>query len=466
VAAPLIPAPAAAPLASHRSDAVAAAVGELDGRTVSWFRLDGGKHRGAIGVAEGEALERAVIMGVELGVPVVGVVATSGADVTEGVAALHAWGRVAQALSQASGVVPVLLASVGPCISGPALLLGLADQVVMTSDSFAYLSGPDTVEAFTGVATPRSALGSATLHGTGSGLAALVVDDEDAAMHALCALLEYLPSNNTDDPPRMICDDPIERDCRRAVAAVPDRASASYDVRDVLTDVFDDESFLELRPGHGPNLVTGLGRVGGRPVGVLANQPRTRAGTIDIDASRKGARFVQWCDAFNVPLVTFVDTPGFEPGRDLEWRGMIRHGAQLVHAYAQASVPRLCVVLRKAYGGAYIVMDSKRLGNDWCAAWPSAEIAVMGPDAAVEVLHRKTHAAIDDESERLAQRDNLVREYEDRFENPYVAAERGYVDTVIEPIDTRRALDAALRRLATKRETLALRLGRHSNTPL
>jgi acetyl-CoA carboxylase carboxyltransferase component len=336
----------------------------------------------------------------------------------------------------------------------------------MTSDSFAYLSGPDTVEAFTGVATTRSALGGAALHGTGSGLAALVVDDEDAAMHALCALLEYLPSNGIDDPPRMACHDPIDRDCRRAVAAVPDRASASYDVRDVLTDVLDGESFLELRPGHAPNLVTGLGRVGGWPVGVLANQPRTRAGTIDIDASRKGARFVQWCDAFNLPIVTFVDTPGFEPGRDLEWRGMIRKGAQLVHAYGQASVPRLCVVLRKAYGGAYIVMDSKRLGSDWCAAWPSAEIAVMGPEAAVQVLHRKRLATIDDDSERLTEHENLVREYEDRFENPYVAAERGYVDAVIDPHDTRRALGAVLRQLATKRETLTLRPGRHSNMPL
>jgi acetyl-CoA carboxylase carboxyltransferase component len=463
---PLVPAPTAAPLMAQRSAAVTATVGELDGRTVSWFRLEGGKHRGAIGVAEGDAIERAVRAGIELGVPVVGVVSTSGADVVEGVASLHAWGRVARALTDASGVVPTLLAVIGPCVSGPALLLGLVDHVVMTRDAFAYVSGPDTVTAFTGVPTTHESLGGAAVHDLRSGVATLVADDEDDARHALADLISYMPANNVEDAPRMIGDDPVDRDCRAAATAVPDRASASYDIRVVVEDALDAETFHELRSSYAPNMVTGLGRVDGRAVGVIANQPFHRAGTLDIEASRKAARFVQWCDAFNLPIITFVDTPGFEPGRDLEWRGMIRHGAELVHAYASATVPRLGVVLRKAYGGAYIVMDSKTLGNDWCMAWPGAEIAVMGAAPAVQILHRRRLAAIENPEERRAERAALEEAYATLVVSPYVAAERGYVDDVVDALDTRRALAAALARLATKRESLPVRPARHSNTPL
>jgi acetyl-CoA carboxylase carboxyltransferase component len=448
----------------QRSDAVTATLAELHGRTVSWFRLDGGKHRGAIGVAEGDALERAVRLGIELGVPVVGAMATSGADVGEGVASLHAWGRVARALAEASGVVPTLIAAVGPCVSGPALMLGLVDQVVMTSDAFAYVSGPDTATAFTGVPVGRTDLGGAAIHDVRSGVAAAVVDDDADALAAMATILDYLPGHHLDDPPLHLNDDPVGRDCATAAATMPARPTASYDVRDIIRDVVDAETFFELRARHAPNLVTGLARLGGRPVGVLANQPCQRAGTIDVAASRKGARFVQWCDAFNVPLLTFVDTPGFEPGTDLEWRGMIRHGAQLVHAYAAATVPRLCVVLRKAFGGAYIVMDSKALGNDWCGAWPSAEIAVMGAEGAVQILHGKRLTAIGDAQARGAEQAELETEYAARFSSPFPAAERGVVDEVIAPADTRRALAAALDRLVTTREDSPPR--RHSNTPL
>ena len=245
---------------------------------------------------------------------------------------------------------------------------------------------------------------------------------------------------------------------------MPARATASYDVRTVIDDVCDEHTFLELRPNYAPNMVTGLARLGGRPVGIVANQPMFRAGTLDIEASRKAARFVQWCDAFNFPIITFVDTPGFEPGRDLEWRGMIRHGAELVHAYAEATVPRLCLLLRKAYGGAYIVMDSKNLGNDWCMAWPTAEVAVMGAPGAVQILYRRQLAAIDDDAERMTEQLALEAEYSARFANPYVASERGYVDDVIAASDTRRVLADALLRLSTKREQQPSR--RHSNTPL
>lgn len=452
------------PITGHRSDAAEACLVDFDDRTVSWFSIDGGKHRGAIGTAEGEALEGAVRLAVELGVPIVGRIASSGADVNEGIASLHAWGRVAKALADASGVVPIVLLAVGPAVSGPALLLGLADHVIMTADAFAYVSGPEVVTAFTGVPIDRDRLGGSGVHDRQSGVAALVVADENEAVLAARVLLAFLPANHLEDPPVDDVGDPVDRDCARAASAVPARATASYDVRTVVTDVLDHESFFELRPAYAPNLLTGLARLDGATVGVIANQPLYRAGTLDIEASRKAARFVQWCDAFNVPLVTFVDTPGFEPGRDLEWRGMIRHGAELVHAYAAATVPRLCVVLRKAYGGAYIVMDSKRLGNDWCIAWPTAEIAVMGAPGAVQILHRRALGAIEDPERRLAEQHALEEEYADRFANPYVAAERGFVDDVVHPGDTRRALAGALARLATKRE---LRSGRrHSNTPL
>jgi acetyl-CoA carboxylase carboxyltransferase component len=357
-----------------------------------------------------------------------------------------------------------LIAVVGPCVSGPALMLGLADQVVMTNDAFAYVSGPDTVSAFTGVPVGRADLGGAPVHEVRSGVAALIVDDDADALAAMATILDYLPDHHLDDPPWLPTADLVDRECKRAAATVPERPTASYDVRDIVTDVVDEESFFELRARHAPNLVTGLARLGGRPVGVVANQPSQRAGTLDITASQKGARFVQCCDAFNVPLLTFVDTTGFEPGTDLEWRGIIRHGAQLVHAYASASVPRLCVVLRKAFGGAYIVMDSKALGSDWYCAWPAAEIAVMGAAPAVQILYGKRLAGIADEDARHAEQSALEDEYRQRFSSPLPAAERGYVDEVIAPGDTRRVLAAVLQRLRTKQERPPSR--RHSNSPL
>jgi acetyl-CoA carboxylase carboxyltransferase component len=452
------------PVFGHRSSAVDACLIELDGRQVSWFNLDGGKHRGAIGTAEGQTMERAVRLATELGIPVVGRIASSGADVNEGIAALHAWGRVAHALVEASGVVPVILMLVGPAVSGPALLLGLADHVIMTADAFAYVTGPDVAVSFTGVAIDRDGLGGAVIHERQSGVATMIVANEDDALLVTRFLLGYLPSNHLEDPPIENMHDPVDRDCERAAAAVPARSMATYDVRAVIGDVLDHDSFLELRAAYAPNMVTGIGRLDGRPVGVIANQPMVQAGSLDIDAAQKAARFVQWCDCFNIPVITFVDTSGYLPGRDLEWRGIIRHGAQLLHAYAAATVPRLCVVLRKAYGGAYIVMDSRGLGTDWCVAWPTAEIAVMGAQPAVQILYRRKLDAIDDPARRAAAQTDLETEYADRFLNPYVAAERGYVDEVIPASDTRRALAYALDRLRTKREQLPNR--RHSNTPL
>jgi acetyl-CoA carboxylase carboxyltransferase component len=449
---------------ARRATAAQASLTELGGRPVSTFRLDGGKHRGAIGRAEGDVLARAVRLAIELRIPVVGVVSTSGADVEEGVAALHAWGGVARVLTEASGVVPTVLIVVGPAVSGPALLLGIADVVILTTDAFAYVSTPATITAFTGVPISRDALGGAPAHERRSGVASLVADSEADAMELARDVLHYLPANHLEDPPRRLVADPVDRPCDVAARVVPDRPNAAYDVRLVIHDVLDDGSFLEIRSRHAANLVTGLGRLDGRVVGVIANQPTVRAGTIDVEASEKGARFVQWCDAFNIPLLTMVDTPGFEPGRDLEWRGMIRHGAELVHAYAAATVPRLSMVLRKAYGGAYIVMDSKKLGSDWCGAWPASEIAALGARGAVEILHRRQLTAIDDLDARAAALARLEAEYGDELLNPYRAAERGLIDAIITPAETRRTLAGALEHLITKRERGAFR--RHANTPL
>jgi acetyl-CoA carboxylase carboxyltransferase component len=286
-------------------------------------------------------------------------------------------------------------------------------------------------------------------------VAGLVVDDIDAARAAVAALFDFLPSHNDELPPRIATDDPVDRATPEAGAIMPATPTGSYDVRNVIRAVADEGEMLELKAAWAPNLVTAFGSIGGRPVGFVANQPCALAGTLDIPASQKGARFVAFCDAFNIPLVTLVDTPGFYPGKDLEWRGMIRHGAQMAFAYARATVPRVNVTLRKSYGGAYIVMDSKRMGNDLALAWPSAEIAVMGAKGAVEILHR---GITPDE------RGELERAYEARLLNPYIAAERGFIDAVIDPADTRRELAAALDVLEDKRERIQPR--GHDNTPL
>jgi acetyl-CoA carboxylase carboxyltransferase component len=452
------------PIMDRRSDTASARIVERDNREVVELRVEGGKHHGAVGEAGAETMERAIRLATELGIPFVAWLDTTGADIGEGVSSLHGWGRCARALVDASGIVPTIIVVTGACVSGPALCLGLVDHVIMTLDAFAYVSGPDAVAELTGVTLDHHALGGAVVHGRDSGVASLVVEDEEGADDALAVLLAYLPSNHLDDAPSWQCDDIVDRDCREAVHAVPAAPTAAYDVRTVVRDVLDTDSFLELRPDHARAIIIGLGHLNGRAVGIVANQPFARAGALDIQSSQKAGRFVQWCDAFNVPIITFVDTPGFEPGKDLEWRGMIRHGAQLLHAYAAATVPRLCVVLRKAYGGAYIVMDSKQLGNDYCVAWPDAQIAVMGAAGAVQILHSRRLGAIEDPVARLEEQEQLVADYEARFSNPYAAAERGYVDVVIDPLDTRRVLCAALARYSTKRETTPSR--RHSNTPL
>ena len=427
------------------------------GRRVVVARVEGSPRRGALAESDSATLEAAAAMALDLRVPLVGVLASSGVDVHGGLGALHGWGRAARAMAACSGVVPVVLAVVGPAISGPALLLGMADAVVMTAESVAYVSGPGAVAEITGFRLSPDQLGGAGVHSRSTGVAALTAADAEEAEMLLGDLVSYLPDHCDATPPveHPGGEDPPDRATPELRELLPSTATGSYDVRDVVRAVADDGALLELRAGWAPQLVTALTRVAGRPVGMVANQPRAMAGTLDIAASQKGARFVAFCDAFNLPIVTMVDTPGFMPGKDLEWRGMIRHGAQLAFAYAEATVPRVCLILRKAYGGAYIVMDSKTMGNDVCLAWPSAEVAVMGAQGAVQILHRRLDPAA---------QARLAEDYAVSYLNPYTAAERGYVDAVIDPGETRAAIARSLLVLESRREDLPAR--KHGNGPL
>ena len=443
------------PVASDHPGSLAAQITIVAGREVVLVEVGGGRRRGALSEADGHTFAEAAEHALGAGLPLLGILSSSGADVHDGVAALHGWGMAARALNRCSGRVPVLLAATGPVVSGPALLLGLADHVVMTEDAYAYVSGPRMVEMFTGEALDSAELGGTAVHASSTGLAALVVSSDEDVLPALGDLLAYLPADIDAEPPRWWTGDPLDRATPEAGELIPSSPSAGYDVRDVARAIVDDGDLLELRARWAPNLVTAFATIGGRPVGIVANQPVAIAGTLDIPASQKGARFVSFCDAFGLPLLTLVDTSGFYPGKDLEWRGMIRHGAQLAFAYARATVPRVAVVLRKAYGGAYIVMDCRTMGSDLYLAWPSAEIAVMGARGAVEILHRR---------ESPERRLELEADYEERFLNPYVAADRGLVDAVIDPADTRREVAAAIELLSSKRERLVHR--KHDNSPL
>jgi len=422
--------------------AVTSVVGRIGGRNAVLARALGTMRRGAITHADGVRLAEAAEQACDLGVPFVFFVASSGADVQDGIASLHGWGRAAAAISRCSGQVPVIAAATGPVVSGPALLLGLSDLVVMNSEAVAFVSGPQMVAEFTGIHISIGDLGGTASHATASGLCAVESDDVDGTV---AELLEYLPSNTDEVPPLAPVHDSVLRATPELRSVIPDRKAAGYDARDVVRTLCDDGEFREVWPRWAGQIVTAFARLGGMPVGFVANQPRILAGTLDIAASQKAARFVRFCDAFNLPIVSLVDTPGFLPGKDLEWRGMIRHGAELAFAYAQASVPRLCLIMRKAFGGAYIVMDSRGIGNDVCLAWPGAEVAVMGASGAAQILYRGLEPGARAERE-LA--------YEEAYLNPWPASERGLVDQVIDPADSRIVLCAALGQLCTKRETM------------
>jgi acetyl-CoA carboxylase carboxyltransferase component len=435
--------------------AVTSDVREFDGRQVVWVDVDAGSRVGALTSDSSGKIENASCTARAKGFPLIVIMRSSGADIVEGFAALHGWGLAAKALTDCSGVVPIIMVVEGPAVSGPALLLGIADFVVMTSDSYAFVTGPTMVAEFTGVQIDNEELGGAASHARYTGATSLVAADLEAAIDMVAQLLAYLPQHNDEEPGRWPTDDPPDRPTPEAGTLLPQTSTGSYDVRDVIKAICDDGEMLELRGRWAPNVVTAFASIGGLSIGIVANQPLALAGTLDIPASQKAARFVAFCDAFNLPILTLVDTPGFYPGKDLEWRGMIRHGAQLVFAYGRATVPRICVILRKSYGGAYIVMDSKTMGNDLCLAWPWAELAVMGAGQAAAILQRRATP-----EERAA----FEVDYAARLLNPYIAAERGYIDGVIEPAETRQVIAEALMTLIDKREMLVSRP--HDNTPL
>jgi propionyl-CoA carboxylase beta chain len=452
-------------------DGVVTGYGTVDGRPICVFAQDFTVFGGSLGEVFGEKIVKVMDLALKTGCPVVGINDSGGARIQEGVVALGLYGDIFYRNVMASGVVPQISLIMGPCAGGAVYSPAITDFTVMVDEkSYMFITGPDVIKTVTGEDVTQEDLGGARSHNTVSGNAHYLAADEGDAIDYVKALLAYLPSNNLEDPPAY--DDPadplleVTDEDRELDAFVPDSANQPYDMHTVIEHVMDDTGdgsadFLEVQALFAPNIIVGFGRVEGRSVGVVANQPMQLAGTLDIDASEKAARFVRTCDAFNVPVLTFVDVPGFLPGTSQEWDGIIRRGAKLIYAYAEATVPKVTVITRKAYGGAYDVMGSKHLGADMNFAWPTAQIAVMGAQGAVNILYRKELADADDPQELRAQ---LIADYEDKLANPYIAAERGYVDSVIPPSATRVCVVRALRALRGKRQTLPPK--KHGNIPL
>jgi len=471
-------------LARHRSmafglekirpygDGVVTGYGTVDGRPVCVFSQDFTVFGGSLGEVFGDKICKVMDLAIKTGCPVVGINDSGGARIQEGVVSLGLYGDIFYRNVMASGVVPQISLIMGPCAGGAVYSPAITDFTVMVDEkSYMFITGPDVIKTVTGEDVSQEDLGGARTHNTKSGNAHYLADDEPDAIDYAKALLSYLPSNNLDDAPTFdapdsegaveITDEDLELD-----TFMPDSANQPYDMHTVIEHVMDatpdgSDDFLEVQALYAPNIIVGFGRVEGRSVGVVANQPMQSAGTLDIAASEKAARFVRTCDAFNIPVLTFVDVPGFLPGTSQEWDGIIRRGAKLIYAYAEATVPKVTVITRKAYGGAYDVMGSKHLGADMNFAWPTAQIAVMGAQGAVNILYRKELAEASDPE---AERKTLVAEYEDALANPYIAAERGYVDSVIPPSHTRSYVVRALRSLRTKRATLPPK--KHGNIPL
>ncbi|MGH3099151.1 MAG: acyl-CoA carboxylase subunit beta [Streptosporangiales bacterium] len=467
-------------LARHRStnfdqqdnrpygDGVVTGYGTVDGRPVCVFAQDFTVFGGSLGEVFGEKIVKVMDMALKTGCPLIGINDSGGARIQEGVVSLGLYGEIFYRNVQASGVVPQISLVVGPCAGGAVYSPAITDFTVMVDkSSHMFITGPDVIKTVTGEDVGFEELGGGRAHNTKSGNAHYMGADEDDAIDYVRALLSYLPSNNLDDGPAYDSDATLDitDEDRELDTLVPDSANQPYDIHTAIEHIVDGGEFLEVQAMFAPNIVVGFARVDGRSVGVVANQPMQLAGTLDIDASEKAARFVRTCDAFNIPVLTFVDVPGFLPGTDQEWSGIIRRGAKLIYAYAEATVPKVTVITRKAYGGAYDVMGSKHLRADINLAWPTAQIAVMGAQGAVNILYRGRLARAAENGEDVeALRQQLVAEYENTLANPYTAAERGYVDSVIPPSYTRSYLVRALRTLRTKRENVPTR--KHGNIPL
>jgi len=443
-------------------DGVVTGSGRVHGKAVFVFAQDFTVFGGSLSEAYARKICKIMDLAMKTGVPVIGLNDSGGARIQEGVASLGGYADIFLRNTLASGVVPQISAIMGPCAGGAVYSPAITDFVFMVKNtSYMFVTGPDVIKAVTHETVTAEELGGALTHGTTSGVAHFAADSEEECLALIRELLTFLPPNNLDDPPLRPTRDPVDRRDDALQSLVPEQPNKPYDIKDVIRTVLDDHYFFEVHSGFAPNIVVGFGRLGGRPVGIVANQPAHLAGCLDINASVKGARFVRFCDCFNVPLVTFEDVPGFLPGTAQEFGGIIKHGAKLLYAFCEATVPKLTVITRKAYGGAYDVMSSKHIRGDANFAWPTAEIAVMGPEGAVNILYRREVEAAADAA---AFRDAKIREYREKFANPYIAAERGYVDEVIEPRDTRARLCAMLEVLKTKRDANPPR--KHGNIPL
>ncbi len=443
-------------------DGVVTGYGEVNGRRVFVFAHDFTVFGGSLGEVFAEKVNKVMDKAMEVGAPVVGLNDSAGARIQEGVKSLGGFGEIFRRNTEASGVVPQISAIMGPCAGGAVYSPAITDFVFMVKDtSHMFITGPDVIKTVTGEEVSFEELGGAMAHASTSGVSHFAVDSEEEALDEIARLLSYLPQNNVEDPPRVDPWDDPERADEALNEIVPDQPRKPYDIKDVVDHVADKGSFFEVHEDFAKNIVVGFSRLDGHSVGVVANQPRVNAGTLDITASEKASRFVRFCDAFNVPILTFVDVPGFLPGTDQEHDGIIRHGAKLLYAYSEATVPLLTVITRKAYGGAYDVMASKHLGADVNYAWPTAEIAVMGPQGAVNILYSDELEAADDPETR---REELIEEYREEFANPYTAADKGFIDGVIEPPETRARLIDDLEMLKSKRTQYPDK--KHGNLPI
>jgi acetyl-CoA carboxylase carboxyltransferase component len=443
-------------------DAVVTGYGTIFGRRVFVFSQDFTIFGGSLSEVFAEKICKVMDLAAKFGCPVIGINDSGGARIQEGVVSLAGYAEIFWRNVQCSGVIPQISLIMGPCAGGAVYSPAITDFVLMVEgSSYMFITGPDVVKTVTGEEVSFEELGGAVTHASKSGVAQFISPDEEAALEDARYLLSFLPQNNVDPPPYTEPSDPVGREDAELDTLIPNDPAKPYDMKDVVRRVVDDSEFMEVHERWAENLICGFARLNGHVVGVVGNQPKALAGVLDIDSSVKGARFVRTCDAFNIPLVTFVDVPGFLPGTAQEWGGIIRHGAKLLYAYAEATVPKLAVITRKAYGGAYDVMSSKHIGADFNFAWPTAEVAVMGPEGAVNIIFRGELEEADDAEERRAE---LIEDYRERFANPYVAAERGYVDDVIEPRRTRPVLADALETALTKRERRPPR--KHGNIPL
>jgi len=443
-------------------DGVVCGSGTIDGRLVYAFAQDFTVFGGSLSETNAQKICKVMDLAMKAGAPIVGLNDSGGARIQEGVLSLGGYADIFLRNTLASGVVPQISAIMGPCAGGAVYSPAITDFTIMVRDtSYMFVTGPDVVKTVTHEEVTKEELGGAVTHNETSGVAHFAVDDDRECLALVRRLVSYLPGNNVDDPPVVAIGDPSDRESPELDTLAPPSPTQPYDMHDLLQAVVDDGTFLEVHAHYAKNIVVGLARLAGRTIGLVANQPAHLAGTLDIDASVKAARFVRFCDAFNIPLVTFEDVPGFLPGTAQEYGGIIRHGAKLLYAYAEATVPKVTVITRKAYGGAYCVMASKHIRTDVNFAWPSAEIAVMGPEGAVNVLYRRELAAAEDPA---AVRAEKVAEFREKFANPFVAASRGFVDEVIQPRSTRPKLIAALSRLSTKRDRNPPK--KHGNIPL